>query len=237
MRRLPRLLMNTAPRALKPVTAPPASPPRPKPSFRSLVSSDIVAALQSIDVHEPNALQARGLPRLLRGEDTLCCAQTGSGKTLLFLLPILRHLLGPPPPRKPQALRDLKPKKGRIEKTVLPSAPDALVLVHSRELALQIAHVARTLVAALPGRLDEVRAVLTPRRAVLAPRRAVLTPSRAPGCCPDPSRVRAPARRYDVPTRMYLATLVPPTPTALRGASTVSRPHSALSRQHERSSA
>ena len=153
--------MNTAPRALKPVTAPPASPPRPKPSFRSLVSSDIVAALQSIDVHEPNALQARGLPRLLRGEDTLCCAQTGSGKTLLFLLPILRHLLGPPPPRKPQALRDRKPKKGRIEKTVLPSAPDALVIVHSRELALQIAHVARTLAAALPGRLDEAVCCVT----------------------------------------------------------------------------
>ena len=64
MRRVPRLIMNSAPR-LAAATPPPLSTPvRPPsaplvkpPSFRSLVSSDIVAALQSIDVHEPNALQ------------------------------------------------------------------------------------------------------------------------------------------------------------------------------------
>ena len=177
----------------------------------------MVAALQSIGVHEPNELQvptahthsaahathdawaplwqARGLPRLLRGEDTLCCAQTGSGKTLLFLLPILRHLLGPPPSREPRVVlsrkfdesRPKKPKRGHIPKTVLPSAPDALVLVHSRELALQIAHVARALAAALPGRADERVCCLTngapytPQRTQLrggGVRLLVATPSR-----------------------------------------------------------
>ena len=125
--------------------------------------------------------QVRGLPRLLRGEDTLCCAQTGSGKTLLFLLPILRQLFGPPPSREPRIVmshkfddsRPKKPKRGHIPKTVLPSAPDALVLVHSRELALQIAHVARSLAAGLPGRLDDRVCCLT-NGAAYTPQRAQL---------------------------------------------------------------
>ena len=224
MRRVPRLIMNSVSRFKVAATSPPLSTPvKPpsaplsKPSFRSLVSSDVVAALQSIGVHEPNALQvptarthaaahathgpwaplwqARGLPRLLRGEDTLCCAQTGSGKTLLFLLPILRHLLGPPPSREPRVVlsrkfdesRPKKPKRGHIPKTVLPSAPDALVLVHSRELAMQIAHVARALAAALPGWADARVCCLTngapytPQRAQLrggGVRLVVATPSR-----------------------------------------------------------
>ena len=60
--------MNSAPRLKAAATSPPLSTPlKPPstpamplvkpPSFRSLVSSDLVAALQSIDVHEPNALQ------------------------------------------------------------------------------------------------------------------------------------------------------------------------------------
>tara|TARA_B100000795_G_C22728746_1_gene410517 strand:- start:290 stop:829 length:540 start_codon:yes stop_codon:yes gene_type:complete len=69
--------------------------------------------------------------------------------------------------------RPKKPKRGHIPKTVLPSAPDALVLVHSRELALQIAHVARSLAAALPGRLDDHVCCLT-NGAAYTPQRAQL---------------------------------------------------------------
>ena len=122
----------------------------------------------------------------MRGEDTLCCAQTGSGKTLLFLLPMLHELLGSGRgvKYKPQPVA-FRQRGGWQKKTVLPAAPEALVrrgraaqvksgprplalalptgriqnrhlgqvLVHSRELALQIAHVARLLAAELPGEL------------------------------------------------------------------------------------
>ena len=71
MRRAPRLIMNSAPRFKAAATSPPLSTPvRPPssplikpPSFRSLVSSDLVAALQSIDVFEPNALQVTSARR------------------------------------------------------------------------------------------------------------------------------------------------------------------------------
>ena len=69
--------------------------------------------------------------------------------------------------------RPKKAKRGFIAKTVLPSAPDALVLVHSRELALQIAHVARSLAAGLPGRLDDRVCCLT-NGAAYTPQRAQL---------------------------------------------------------------
>ena len=40
----------------------------------------------------PTAIQARTIPALLEGRDCLGCAQTGTGKTAAFALPILQHL-------------------------------------------------------------------------------------------------------------------------------------------------
>ena len=78
----------------------------------------------------PTAVQAAALPRLLAGDDVLLHAQTGSGKTLAFLLPLFARL-------------DLQPSSGR--------AIQAVVIVPTRELGLQVAAVARRLAAGSAG--------------------------------------------------------------------------------------
>src|SRR5579862_4128079 len=67
----------------------------------------------------PTPVQAEAIPHALAGKDVLATAQTGTGKTLAFLLPIIEQLL---------------------EEGVAPGAPQisALVLVPTRELAMQV---------------------------------------------------------------------------------------------------
>jgi ATP-dependent RNA helicase RhlE len=64
----------------------------------------------------PTPVQAAAIPQALAGKDVLATAQTGTGKTLAFLIPIIQHLLQ-------------KPATGIA----------ALVLVPTRELAMQVA--------------------------------------------------------------------------------------------------
>jgi len=68
----------------------------------------------------PTPIQARAIPEVLAGRDVLAIAQTGTGKTAAFALPLLHRLAGT--------------KKGRRGR-----APRALVLAPTRELAIQIA--------------------------------------------------------------------------------------------------
>ena len=49
-------------------------------------------------------IQERAIPVALAGRDLIACAQTGTGKTAAFLLPILQHLAGTKPSRHPRAL-------------------------------------------------------------------------------------------------------------------------------------
>ncbi|MBN1962324.1 MAG: DEAD/DEAH box helicase [Deltaproteobacteria bacterium] len=65
----------------------------------------------------PTPIQARAIPEVLKGRDLLACAQTGTGKTAAFALPILHRLLQ-------------HPRKGHL--------PRVLVLAPTRELATQI---------------------------------------------------------------------------------------------------
>jgi ATP-dependent RNA helicase DDX49/DBP8 len=44
----------------------------------------------------PTPIQANCIPRILNGEDCIGCAETGSGKTLTFVLPILQKLCEDP---------------------------------------------------------------------------------------------------------------------------------------------
>lgn len=68
----------------------------------------------------PTPIQEKSIPHLLEGRDLLGCAQTGTGKTAAFLLPILHRLT-------------LNPKP------TLRNKPRALILAPTRELAAQIA--------------------------------------------------------------------------------------------------
>eukprot|EP01137_Pigoraptor_chileana_P025979 Opistho-2@96294 len=81
----------------------------------------------------PTPVQKYSIPIVGGGRDLMACAQTGSGKTAAFLVPILSQLFkeGPPPPQ-PRGY-------GRRAKQF----PDALVLAPTRELASQIYDEAR----------------------------------------------------------------------------------------------
>lgn len=79
------------------------------------LKAPILQALNDLGYEKPSPIQAECIPHLLGGRDVLGMAQTGSGKTAAFSLPLLNNLDG-----------DLK-------------APQILVLAPTRELAVQVA--------------------------------------------------------------------------------------------------
>ncbi|XP_053672806.1 probable ATP-dependent RNA helicase DDX43 [Anopheles nili] len=81
---------------------------------------DLMEELHKQKFTTPTPIQAQAWPILLRGEDMIGIAQTGTGKTLAFLLPALIHIDGQPMPRADRG------------------GPNVLVLAPTRELALQI---------------------------------------------------------------------------------------------------
>lgn len=90
-------------------------------SFEALpLAAPLHRALRELEYTTPSPIQAQAIPLLLEGRDLLGCAQTGTGKTASFALPILHALHGNP--------RPLKPKTART-----------LVLAPTRELAVQVA--------------------------------------------------------------------------------------------------
>src|SRR5436190_15128468 len=70
----------------------------------------------------PTPVQAAAIPQALAGKDVMATAQTGTGKTLAFLIPAIEQLL------KKDATAGVKG-----------SGVEALVLVPTRELAMQVA--------------------------------------------------------------------------------------------------
>ncbi len=90
-------------------------------SFADLgLSEPLLRALNAASYTHPTPIQARTIPALLQGRDVLGIAQTGTGKTAAFALPVLQQLAQ---------------QGGRAQ----PKSPRALVLAPTRELAVQIA--------------------------------------------------------------------------------------------------
>ena len=88
-------------------------------SFESLkLLPELLAALEHEGYHTATPIQSQAIPHVLEGRDLLGCAQTGTGKTAAFALPILQNL------------HNQKPKS--------PGAIRTLVLTPTRELAAQI---------------------------------------------------------------------------------------------------
>src|SRR6187399_1695119 len=62
-------------------------------SFTELGLSEVLLrAIAAEGYTVPTPIQAQAVPHLLAGKDLLGCAQTGTGKTAAFLLPLLEHL-------------------------------------------------------------------------------------------------------------------------------------------------
>ncbi|HSM41789.1 MAG TPA: DEAD/DEAH box helicase, partial [Afifellaceae bacterium] len=83
------------------------------------LAEPLLRALAAQDYNTPTPIQAQAIPSVLAGKDLLGIAQTGTGKTAAFALPILQRLAEP---RRKGAQR----------------APRALSLAPTRELAIQI---------------------------------------------------------------------------------------------------
>ncbi len=97
-------------------------------SFSSLgLSEPLVRACADSGYTTPTAIQAEAIPAVLSGGDLLAGAQTGTGKTAGFVLPILERLSQNPSAPQPAG-------KGRIAARPL----RALILAPTRELAAQV---------------------------------------------------------------------------------------------------
>ncbi|EKO3393465.1 DEAD/DEAH box helicase [Vibrio fluvialis] len=89
-------------------------------SFSKLgLSEALTQAVAELGYQKPTTIQTKAIPVILQGQDLIAAAQTGTGKTASFVLPILHKLQG----------RETQRKK-RIR---------ALILVPTRELAIQVA--------------------------------------------------------------------------------------------------
>jgi ATP-dependent RNA helicase DeaD len=98
------------------------------PGFDALgLPAELLATLQELGYEAPSPIQAATIPALLSGRDVLGQAQTGTGKTAAFALPILARL---------------EPGQAR---------PAALVLAPTRELAIQVAEAFQTYASGLRG--------------------------------------------------------------------------------------
>ncbi|QQP53277.1 Uncharacterized protein FKW44_005703 [Caligus rogercresseyi] len=76
---------------------------------------------------KPTPVQKHAIPAITNGRDLMACAQTGSGKTAAFLVPILNNIFDGGPPQPPAYSRNKRVK-----------FPMALILAPTRELATQI---------------------------------------------------------------------------------------------------
>lgn len=91
------------------------------------LSPAVMKAVTEVGYESPSPIQAATIPALLSGRDVLGQAQTGTGKTAAFALPILSRI-------------DLSQKK-----------PQALVLAPTRELAIQVAEAFQRYASAISG--------------------------------------------------------------------------------------
>jgi ATP-dependent RNA helicase DeaD len=98
------------------------------PTFRDLALIEpLLKALDDVGYETPSPIQAQVIPLMLQGKDVLGQAQTGTGKTAAFALPILSRI-------------DLRQKD-----------PQVLVLAPTRELAIQVAEAFQRYAAHLKG--------------------------------------------------------------------------------------
>jgi len=98
------------------------------PSFKDLaLSESLLQALVNVGYETPSPIQAQIIPLMMAGRDVLGQAQTGTGKTAAFALPVLSRL-------------DLKQKD-----------PQVLVLAPTRELAIQVAEAFQSYASQIKG--------------------------------------------------------------------------------------
>jgi ATP-dependent RNA helicase RhlE len=100
------------------------------------LSADLVRTVDEEGYEQPTPVQAKAIPLVLAGRDVLAAAQTGTGKTAAFTLPILDRL-------RQHANTSFSPARHPVR---------ALILVPTRELAMQVDESVRTYGRSVPLR-------------------------------------------------------------------------------------
>src|SRR5690554_2885556 len=118
------------------------------------LSKQLLNALNEQGITEMTPIQEKAIPKVLSGVDVIGIAQTGTGKTLAYLLPILRDL-----------------------KFTESTHPRVLILVPTRELAVQVASEVEKLTQSMSTRTIAVYGgtnINTQKKAVYADRKSVV---------------------------------------------------------------
>jgi len=131
--------------------------------FRSLGLDDrIFKAIQEAGYTEPTPIQSAAIPEILAGRDVIGIAQTGTGKTAAFVLPILTKVVQSPNEGKRRGMR-------------------ALIVAPTRELAVQIEENVRAYAKHLPLRMATVFGGVSERPQIEALRSGVELVVATPG--------------------------------------------------------
>ncbi len=94
-----------------------------KPTFADFdLPKQVNSALEKLEISEPTPIQLKSFSPIMSGRDVMGIAQTGTGKTLAYLLPVL--------------------KTWKFNKN---GSPTVLILVPTRELVVQVAEVVENL--------------------------------------------------------------------------------------------
>jgi ATP-dependent RNA helicase RhlE len=117
-RRGPRQPVQARPEPAAVPFEPSAFDPSPIPFDRLSLDTRLLSGIRDLGWSETRSVQSGVIPLALSGADVIACAETGTGKTAAFLVPILQRFLNEPPPAIPRTR--------------------ALVLAPTRELAVQI---------------------------------------------------------------------------------------------------
>ncbi len=131
--------------------------------FRSLGLDDrIFKAIQEAGYTEPTPIQSAAIPEVLAGKDVIGIAQTGTGKTAAFVLPILTRLAQAPNDGKQRGMQ-------------------ALIVAPTRELVVQIEENVRAYARHLPLRMATVYGGVSERPQIAALRSGVELVVATPG--------------------------------------------------------
>ncbi|MGB1090981.1 MAG: DEAD/DEAH box helicase, partial [Oceanobacter sp.] len=101
---------------------------------------ELLATLDKLGYQEPTSIQEQAIPVILKGRDLMAAAQTGTGKTAAFTLPLL------------QLLSTGHKAGSKVARKVGSNSVRALILVPTRELAEQVLQAVQQYSSALPSR-------------------------------------------------------------------------------------
>ena len=149
--------------------------------FDSLgLKAELLRAIGEQHYDSPTPIQSKAIPAILAGDDLLAAAQTGTGKTAAFTLPVVQQLMVKSPGRY-RAVR-------------------SLVLVPTRELALQVSDSVRTYGKYASLSSAPIFGGVSMSNQIKALRRGcdivIATPGRLHGGLTGKGRITAPGKRW-----------------------------------------